>query len=70
MAPLETIARMCTQLEIERTTTSKTFDNYDRFLGILDNAEKRAELTAARTHDDLRLSKAWREVREVSEPFH
>jgi len=67
---LEILAKACIQQTIETKTAHDIFDNYDRFLGILDDPNKRDELTKARTHEDLRDSKAWNEVREVSRPFH
>jgi len=68
--PLETIARLCLNLMIPDETTRSIFDNYDRFLGILDDFGKRQNLEEARSHDELRGSAAWREIREVSQPFH
>ena len=46
------------------------FGSYDRFLGILDDPQMRAELARAHTHEDLRHSTAWDEVRAASRPFH
>ena len=57
-------------LRISDATSRLLFNSYDRFLSILDDPEKRAELTRAHTHEDLRRSKAWDEVRAVSRPFH
>ena len=70
MAPLETIAKACNELRIADEITRKIFDNYDQFLGILDDPKKRSELAKATSHDDLRASAAWREIRDVSVPFH
>src|ERR1019366_8116577 len=69
-APLDVVAKACLNLRISEATSRALFDSYDRFLGILDHPEKRAELARAQTHEDLRSSKAWDEVREVSRPFH
>ncbi|HEY3740575.1 MAG TPA: nucleotidyltransferase domain-containing protein [Bryobacteraceae bacterium] len=68
--PLETIAKMCNELNLSSDAARKLFDNYDRFLGILDHKDKRDELEKAKSHDDLRDSNAWREIRDVSAPFH
>ncbi|HLN03724.1 MAG TPA: nucleotidyltransferase domain-containing protein [Bryobacteraceae bacterium] len=68
--PLEVVAKACLEQSIKPATARAIFDNYDRFLTILDDAEKRSELEQARTHADLRKSEAWKEVREVSSPFH
>jgi hypothetical protein len=51
-------------------TARSIFDNYDRFLAILDDKKKRDELERAKSHEDLRNSEAWKEVRDVSRPFH
>lgn len=69
-APLETLAKACLMLEIPSVTARSIFGHYDRFLGILDDSEKRKGLEDARTHDDLRQSEAWNEVRQISGPFH
>lgn len=68
--PLETIAKACNQLNISGKVARKLFDNYDRFLGILDDKDKREELAKAKSHADLRDSAAWEEIRDVSAPFH
>jgi len=70
LTPLEIIAKSCVDLEVSDRTKRDIFDNYDRFLSLLDDGEKRGELERARTHDDLRSSGAWRAVRELSRPFH
>lgn len=70
MPPLETLAKACNHLKIGDEVVRKIFDNYDRFLGILDDKNKREELAKATTHADLRESAAWREIRDVSTPFH
>lgn len=51
-------------------TARSIFDNYNHFLAILDDADKRTELECANSDEDLRNSKAWEEVRSVSRPFH
>lgn len=70
LPPLETIAKACNELNISSEAARKIFDNYDRFLGILDDKNKRDELAKAKSHADLRGSAAWREIRDVSAPFH
>jgi hypothetical protein len=70
MPPLDTIAKACNDLNIGGEIVRKIFDNYDRFLGILDEKSKRDELAKAKTHAQLRDSTAWREIRDVSTPFH
>lgn len=70
LPPLEIVAKACLILKIADTTARALFDSYNRFLAILDDPGKRAELADAHTHEDLRNSKAWDEVREVSRPFH
>jgi hypothetical protein len=66
----EVVAKACLERSVMPATARSIFDNYDRFLAILDDPEKRAELERARTHEDLRNSNAWDEVRNVSRPFH
>lgn len=68
--PLERVAKLCLDLNVRDETARKIFDNYDRFLGILDDSEKRFELGNSHTHETLRASKAWKEIREISKPFH
>jgi hypothetical protein len=68
--PLEIVAKACLNLHIEETTSRSIFDSYDRFLSILDDQDKRADLARAHTHEGLRGSTAWNEIREVSRPFH
>lgn len=68
--PLETIAKVCSELKVTQGTLAGIFDNYDRFLAILDDRNKRDDLEMARTHHDLRKSEAWNEIRNVSKPFH
>lgn len=70
LSPLETIARACLNLDIKKETALSIFDSYDRFLAVLDDEDKREELTRAQGHDDLRASGAWREIRDVTKPFH
>jgi predicted nucleotidyltransferase len=70
LPPLEMIAKACVDLRITESTCRAIFDSYDKFLGILDDPDKRSELAKARTHDDLRNSAAWEEIRAVSVPFH
>jgi len=70
LTPLEIIAKACMDLAIPDVTVRAIFDNYDRFLGILDDPEQRADLEHARTHDDLRSSPTWGKIRDVTKPFH
>ncbi|HXJ41412.1 MAG TPA: nucleotidyltransferase domain-containing protein [Bryobacteraceae bacterium] len=70
MPPLEILAKACLAPGVKTDTACKIFDSYDRFLAILDDTEKREELTRASSHADLRASTAWDEVRNVSAPFH
>lgn len=70
MSPLETLAKACLELNIRPETARTLFDSYDRFLGVLDVDDKREELARAQTHDDLRNSRVWAEVRELTKPFH
>jgi hypothetical protein len=69
-SPLETIAKICNQLNTSSEVVKKLFDSYDRFLTILDNPEKRDELSKAKSHEDLRSSAPWLEIRQVSSAFH
>jgi hypothetical protein len=55
---------------VQDKTVRSIFDQYDRFLTILDDEVKRSELEKAQNHEDLRRSCAWEEVRKVSQPFH
>ena len=68
--PLDVVAKACLELDIRDSTALSIFDSYDRFLRIVDDQEKRSELERAHTHEDLRNSIAWNEVREISRPFH
>ena len=68
--PLEIIAKACVDLGIHDATARDIFDSYDRFLGILDDPDQRADLERAQTHDDLRSSPTWAKIRDVSKPFH
>ncbi len=70
LSPLETVAHACLSLDIKRETALSIFDSSDQFLAVLDDEEKREELTRAQSHDDLRASKVWEEVRQVTKPFH
>jgi predicted nucleotidyltransferase len=70
VTPMEVIAKACLDLKVSDATSRSIFDNYDRFLGIMDNPEKRGELERARTHEELRTSPTWEEVRKISNPFH
>lgn len=70
MSPLETVAKACLNLEIMPETALSLFKSYDAFLAVLDDDEKRDDLARAQSHDDLRTSTAWKEVRELTKPFH
>jgi hypothetical protein len=70
LTPLEVVAQACLQPSIKSDTAHSIFDNYDRFLSVLDDPNKRAELEAVKSHEDLRNSTVWNEIREVSRPFH
>ncbi|HZL25104.1 MAG TPA: nucleotidyltransferase domain-containing protein [Acidobacteriaceae bacterium] len=70
LTPLEIIAKACVDLGVPDATARDIFDNYDRFLSILDDREQREELERAQTHDDLRSSSTWETIRQVSKPFH
>ncbi len=70
LPPLETIAKLCWILKVSDATICAIFDNYDRFLEVLNDPERRADLERAHSHDDLRDSPAWNEVRKMSRPFH
>ena len=70
LTPLEKLAKACLDRTVKDETARKIFDHYDRFLAILDDSTKREELTSLRGHPDLRTSSVWREVQEVSHPFH
>jgi predicted nucleotidyltransferase len=69
LTPLEVLARACLELEVPVSTARSIFDNYDRFLELLDNGEKREELERASSHADLRKSDVWAEVGQISNPF-
>jgi hypothetical protein len=70
LTPLELVAQTCLQRGIQSQTVRSIFDNYDRFLSILDDPNKRSQLEAVKSHEDLRSSTVWNEIREVSRPFH
>jgi hypothetical protein len=70
LTPLELVAKACLEHGARPETAHSIFDNYDRFLAIVDDPEKRSELEAAKSHEDLRGSTVWNEVRMVSAPFH
>ncbi|MEZ5404190.1 MAG: hypothetical protein R2729_31210 [Bryobacteraceae bacterium] len=68
--PLETIAKLCLARGGRKKTALAIFENYDRFLALLDDSAKRSQLEQGQSHDALRGSAAWSEVRELSRPFH
>ena len=70
MTPLELTAKACLEHNIRPETARSIFGNYDRFLAILDDPVKREELEAAKSHEDLRNSAVWKEVRNASHSFH
>jgi hypothetical protein len=67
--PLELLAQAALRPSIERDTQRKLLDSYDRFLGILDNEEKRRALERM-TEPELSSSEIWREIHEISHDFH
>jgi hypothetical protein len=69
LTPLELVAQACLQRGIKSETAHSIFDNYDRFLSILDDPTKRSEL-GAKSHEGLRNSAVWNEIRKISQPFH
>ena len=68
--PLEVIAHTLLELNVPGHTALDIFDSYNAFLAILDDLGKRDELARAKSHEDLRTSPSWQEVRDVSRPFH
>lgn len=70
LSPLEIVAKACLDLHIRAETSLTLFNSYDRFLAVLNDEQKRDELARAHSHEDLRTSSAWKEVREVTQPFH
>jgi predicted nucleotidyltransferase len=70
MSPLEKLAKVCIERSIASDTARQIFGCYDRFVAILDDQGKREELAQVRDHADLRKSQVWREVQDVSHPFH
>ncbi len=70
ISPLDILAKACNDFSIDSHVARKVFDNYDLFLGILNDTKKRHELENAERHDDLRKSAAWLEIRNISTPFH
>ena len=70
LAPLELVAKVCLERKVKPETALKVFGSYDRFLSILDDPAKRTELAGVRGHADLRKSIVWREVQNMSHPFH
>lgn len=68
--PLEAIAGLCVDLDVPGVTANRVFDNYDRFLGIIDDPAKRESLELAGTRLDLRDSGLWGEIRDISQAFH
>jgi hypothetical protein len=61
LTPLEVIAKACLDLNVRNQTVHAIFDNYNQFLALFDDPEKRGELARARTHEDLRNSGVWNE---------
>jgi predicted nucleotidyltransferase len=70
MTPLDLVAKACLELNIKSETARSIFGAYNRFLAILDDPAKRADLENATSHEDLRNSMVWKKVRDVSRPFH
>ncbi len=67
--PLETVAAACTGLEKDGNAIGKTiFSNYDKFLGILNDEEKRRSLEnleAGKSTDDP----IFRDIRDIGDKF-
>ena len=70
LTPLDCLAKACLELNIKSETAKAIFDNYDRFLAILDDPKKRGELETGGPPDEFRKSEIWREIRAISQPFH
>jgi hypothetical protein len=70
LTPLEVLAKFCETLQIDAATVDQIFGNYDRFLAILNDPSKRDDLARATSHEDLRQSSAWADIRDISHPFH
>jgi predicted nucleotidyltransferase len=70
LTPLDLVAKACLEQKVTPTTARSIFDSYDRFLAIIDDPVKRSELEKVQSDNELRESKVWNEVREVSRPFH
>jgi hypothetical protein len=67
--PLELLARVALRPSIGRDTQRNLFDSYDRFLGILDDQEKRDALKKM-TETEMATSEVWDEIRTISHAFH
>ncbi len=70
LPPLDVLAKACLLFNAEPNTVNKIFDNYERFLGLLNDQDKRKELETTSDPDAVRSSPAWAEVRSISGPFH
>ena len=66
--PLDLLARAALRPSIASATGRKLFDSYDRFLGVLDNEEKRDELENLKELE-IDTSVVWKEIRELSRSF-
>jgi predicted nucleotidyltransferase len=67
--PLELLARAALRPSIGRDTQRDLFDSYNRFLGILDDQEKRDALKSM-TEAEMATSAVWDEIRTISHAFH
>jgi predicted nucleotidyltransferase len=67
--PLDLLAAAASRPAIESATAKKLFDNYDRFLAVLDSDAKRDELSSLIVTQTA-SSVVWREIRELSRGFH
>jgi len=67
--PLELLSRAALRPAIEKATARKLFDSYDRFLGVLDDPDKRARLETL-TPTAMSSSALWEEIRDSSHDFH
>lgn len=70
LPPLDVLAKACLLFKAEPSTVNQIFDNYEHFLGLLDDPDKRRELETTSDPDAVRSSPAWAEVRSISAPFH
>lgn len=70
LTPLELVAKACLRNQVMPETALSIFASYDRFLALLDDPVKREELTHAEVEAGLGNCSVWKEVGEISRPFH